>query len=69
MLSTEDLKIIEHFISKEESIMEIKEIQAVVKMQYDIYRLLLMPKYVISIDQKHNFLSKLKSLIKGEEQC
>lgn len=48
MLSNEDLKLIEHFISKEESVMEIKEMQAVVKMQYEIYKKLMIPTYIIN---------------------
>lgn len=52
MLSNEELKLIDYFISKNEPVMKFEEMQAVVKMQYDIYRLLLTPKYIISTNLK-----------------
>lgn len=46
-LGSEDLKAIENFLTKNNSVMEFNEMQAVVKMQYDLYRRSMMPTHII----------------------
>lgn len=48
-LNDEDLKVLENFITKDDSVMEFKEMQAVVKMQYDLYRRMMTPSYILKV--------------------
>lgn len=40
-INNEDLKIIENFITKEGPRLDFEELQAIVKMQYDLYKKIL----------------------------
>jgi hypothetical protein len=44
----EDIKVIETFITKDGPVMEFKEIQALVNMQYEIYKRMMAPTYIIN---------------------
>lgn len=43
----DELNTIENFLSKTDQIIEFAEMQAIVKMQYDLYRRLVTPTYII----------------------
>lgn len=51
MLTNNEINIVEKFISKSEPIMDFYEVQAIVKMQYDIYKLLLLPTRIIHYEE------------------
>lgn len=48
----DDIKIIESFLEKNDAGMELDELRVIIKMQYAIYKQMMMPRYILNLGKR-----------------
>lgn len=55
-LTDDDIKIIESFLEKNDAGMELDELRVIVKMQYAMYKQMMMPRYIINLGKGDSYV-------------